>query len=137
MPLIPTLRPSFFPLVFLLSPPPSRTTIHSSSDHNTNILRRMVLEDGGVLKPPANALPCLHSLFVDAQRDEDALLSIWNECEAPGHGVVVSAAELRGAMRVAHNCLSGLFRTPFPSCRPLSFSLSFSRPDAVSGGGLW
>lgn len=50
----------------------------------------MVLEDGGVLKPPANALPCLKSLFVDPQREEDALLSIWNECEAPGHGVVVS-----------------------------------------------
>ncbi|CAM9742069.1 unnamed protein product, partial [Ectocarpus sp. 12 AP-2014] len=57
-------------------------------DHNTEILRRMVLEDGGVLKPPANALPCLKSLFVDPQREEDALLSIWNECEAPGHGVV-------------------------------------------------
>lgn len=49
----------------------------------------MVLEDGGVLKPPANALPCLKSLFVDPQREHDALLSIWNECEADGHGVVV------------------------------------------------
>lgn len=61
------------------------------SDHNTEILRRMVLEDGGVLKPPANALPCLRSLFVDPQREEDALLSIWNEGEAPGHGVVVGS----------------------------------------------
>eukprot|EP00752_Nemacystus_decipiens_P017232 g15436.t1 len=57
-------------------------------DHNTEILRRMVLEDGGVLKPPANALPCLRSLFVDPQREEGALLSIWNEGEADGHGVV-------------------------------------------------
>ncbi|CAM9768842.1 unnamed protein product, partial [Sphacelaria rigidula] len=38
----------------------------------------MVLEDGSVLKPPANALPCLKSLFVDPQRDPDALLCIWN-----------------------------------------------------------
>lgn len=64
---------------------------HARREHNTAILKRMVLEDGGVLKPPANALPCLKSLFVDPQRDPDALLSIWNECEAPGHGVVVSA----------------------------------------------
>lgn len=59
----------------------------------------MVLEDGGVLKPPANALPCLRSLFVDPQREEDALLSIWNECEAPGHGVVVSSSCPRPCLR--------------------------------------
>lgn len=62
---------------------------NNNREHNTGILRRMVLEDGSVLKPPSNALPCLKSLFVDPQRDPDALLSIWNECDAPGHGVLV------------------------------------------------
>ncbi|CAN0219390.1 unnamed protein product, partial [Laminaria digitata] len=50
----------------------------------------MVLEDGGILKPPTNALPCLKCLFTDPQREPDSLLSIWNEGEAAGHGVVVS-----------------------------------------------
>ncbi|CAM9946259.1 unnamed protein product, partial [Phaeothamnion confervicola] len=57
-------------------------------EHNVDILRRIVLDDGSILRPVSNALPTLDGLFSDPQRTPGSLLSVWNENPTRGHGVI-------------------------------------------------
>jgi len=64
--------------------------------HNAELLRKLVLEDGSVLRPKTNALPTLDCLFRDPQVPGGGLLQIWSLNLMPGTGVVGSF-NVRGA----------------------------------------
>lgn len=58
-------------------------------DHDTSLLKKLVLEDGSVPRANTSALPTARCLFTDMQTTRDKpLLSVWSENPAPGHGVV-------------------------------------------------
>ncbi|CAN0550342.1 unnamed protein product, partial [Ectocarpus sp. 12 AP-2014] len=45
--------------------------------HNADILRKLVLEDGSVLRASTNALPTLDCLMRDPQEEGGGLLQVW------------------------------------------------------------
>ncbi|CAM9420157.1 unnamed protein product, partial [Choristocarpus tenellus] len=62
--------------------------------HNTDILAKVVLEDGSVLRAKTNALPTMDSLFRDPQQPNGGLLKLWAENPLPG---IVGTFNIRGA----------------------------------------
>ncbi|CAN0114655.1 unnamed protein product [Ectocarpus sp. 12 AP-2014] len=64
--------------------------------HNADILRKLVLEDGSVLRASTNALPTQDCLMRDPQEEGGGLLQVWALNPLAGTGVVGSF-NVRGA----------------------------------------
>ena len=62
--------------------------------HNRDILKKLVLEDGSVLRASTNAVPTLDCLFRDPQQDGGGLLQVWAVNPLPG---IVGRGNHRGA----------------------------------------
>lgn len=58
--------------------------------HNKDILAKLVLEDGSVLRAVTNALPTLDCLMRDPQADGGGLLQIWAINKLPGEAPLLS-----------------------------------------------
>lgn len=56
--------------------------------HNTDLLKKLVLEDGSILRAVHSAMPSVRTLFRNPQTSSEDLLIIWNENPAWGHGVI-------------------------------------------------
>lgn len=63
-------------------------------NHNFNLLRKLVLPDGSVLRAQLPGRPTRDSLFVDPARDRTSLLKIWNMNKCTG---VVGVFNCQGA----------------------------------------
>lgn len=70
------------------------------SQHNGDILGRLVLDDGSVLRASTNALPTLDCLFRDPQQDGGGLLQVWALNALPGKASE-SATKLRHGYGIA------------------------------------
>lgn len=64
-------------------------TLHSLQ-HNKDILAKLALEDGSVLRAMTNALPTLDCLMRDPQADGGGLLQIWAVNKLPGEAPLLS-----------------------------------------------
>lgn len=61
--------------------------------HDTNLLKKLVLPDGSVLRAQLPGRPTRDSLFVDVARDGTSPLKVWNQNH---HGGVVAAFNIQG-----------------------------------------
>ena len=56
--------------------------------HDANLLRRLVLKDGSVLRASQAGVPTRDSLFTDVGRDGESALKIWNYNDKSSVGLV-------------------------------------------------
>lgn len=105
--------------------------------HNSDILSKLVLEDGSVLRASTNAVPTLDCLWRDPQQDGGGLLQVWAINPLPGKPE--EPPRCHAVVPGMKSCLGVRPRSPpFPRCiiAPMPIPYQHHRRVTLAGTGV-